>query len=81
MLSGVNSFWARAYGDPPPRTVIALGFDRTMLERHFAEVTLAGRIPNPYDLENEESEQPEIYVCRGLREPWPRFWRRIRSFG
>lgn len=81
VLSGVNSFWARAYGDPPPRTVIALGFDRTMLERHFAEVTLAGRIPNPYDLENEESEQPEIYVCRGLREPWPRFWRRIRSFG
>ena len=81
VLSGVNSFWARGYGDPPPRTVIALGFDRAMLERHFAEVNLAGRIPNPYGLENEESERPEIYVCRGLREPWPQFWRRLRSFG
>lgn len=81
VLSGANSFWARGYGDPPPRTVIVLGFDRTMLERHFTEVALAGRIPNPYDLDNEESQHPEIYVCRGLREPWPQFWRRIRSFG
>ncbi|HLN57464.1 MAG TPA: hypothetical protein VK416_02830 [Thermoanaerobaculia bacterium] len=30
---------------------------------------------------NEESERPEIFVCRGLREPWPEFWRRLRSFG
>ncbi len=81
VLSGVNSFWARGYGDPSPRTVIALGFDRGMLERHFTEVNLAGRIPNPYGLENEESERPEIYVCRGLRESWPQFWRRLRSFG
>lgn len=81
VLSGVNSFWARGYGDPPPRTLIVLGFDRAKLERHFAEVTLAGRIPNPYGLENEESQQPEIYICRGLREPWPQFWQRLRSFG
>jgi hypothetical protein len=81
VLSGVNSFWARGYGDPPPRTLIALGFDRATLERRFNEVTLAGRIPNPYGLENEESRRPEIYVCRGLLEPWPEFWRRLRSFG
>jgi hypothetical protein len=81
VLSGVNSFWARGYGDPPPRTLIVLGFDRAMLERHFAEVIPAGRIPNPFGLENEESERPEIFVCRGLREPWPEFWRRLRSFG
>ena len=49
--------------------------------RHFAQVTLAGRIPNAYGLENEESERPEIYLCRGLLEPWPDFWRRLRSFG
>lgn len=81
VLSGVNSFWARGYGDPPPRTLIVLGFERATLERRFAEVTLAGRIPNPYGLENEESQRPEIYVCRGLLEPWPEFWRRLRSFG
>jgi len=81
VLSGVNSFWARGYGDPPPRTLIAVGFDRAALERRFAEVSLAGRIPNPYGLENEESQRPEIYVCRGLLEPWPDFWRRLRSFG
>ncbi|HMA17714.1 MAG TPA: hypothetical protein VKS03_04665, partial [Thermoanaerobaculia bacterium] len=81
VLSGVNSFWARGYGDPPPRTLIVLGFTRESLERRFAEVVPAGRIPNPWGLENEESERPEIYVCRGLREPWPAFWRRLRSFG
>lgn len=80
-LSGVNSFWARGYGDPPPRTLIVLGFTRESLERRFAEVVPAGRIPNPWGLHNEESERPEIYVCRGLREPWPAFWRRLRSFG
>jgi hypothetical protein len=81
VVSGVNSFWARGYGSPPPRTLIVLGFNRDMLDRHFAEVALAGHIPNPYGLENEESERPEIYICRGLRDPWPRFWQRIRSFG
>ena len=75
-ISRVNSYWARGYGDPPPTTLIVLGFGRSGLEQRFAEVTVAGRIPNPYRVPNEESEQPEIYLCRGMRVPWPQFWQR-----
>jgi hypothetical protein len=34
-ISGINSFWERGYGNPPPETVIALGFSRGFLERTF----------------------------------------------
>jgi len=80
-ISGVNSFWARGYGDPPPQTVIVLGSRVERLQGRFASVTLAGRIPNPFHLENEESERAEIYLCRGPRTPWPLLWPQIRSFG
>ena len=80
-ISGVNSFWARGYGNPPPETVIVLGSTRERLERRYAEVTLAGRIPNPYQVPNEESECPEIFICRGIRIPWPKLWPQIRGFG
>jgi hypothetical protein len=30
---------------------------------------------------NEETiEDPEIFVCRGLKGRWEEFWRRVRTF-
>ncbi len=81
VISPVNSFWARGYGNPPPQILIVLGADRATLQQHFESVTTAGRIPNPYNLQNEESQQPEIYLCRGLHESWAAVWPKIRSFG
>lgn len=80
-ISGVNSFWARGFGDPPPQTVIVLGVHREQLASRCQSVTLAGKIPNAHHLDNEESEHPDIFVCRGLGVPWPVFWKSIRSFG
>ena len=80
-ISGTNSFWARGYGNPPPQTVIVLGYSREWAERHFADVRAGGRIPSPWHLENEESQRPDIWICRGLKEPWPQFWKERRSFG
>jgi len=34
-ISGVNSFWQRGYGDPPPETVIVMGEDLDHLQRKF----------------------------------------------
>jgi 4-amino-4-deoxy-L-arabinose transferase-like glycosyltransferase len=78
-ISRVNSFWARGYGNPPPSTVIVLGAHRQDLERRFTSVILAGTIPNPHHLDNEESEHSEIFICRGLRASWPSIW--TRAFG
>lgn len=81
-ISGVNSYWARGYGDPPPSTVIVLGFRREAAERVFETCELAGRVTNRYGVRNEESrDHPEIFVCRGPRRPWPILWGELRRFG
>ena len=81
-LSGVNSFWRRGYGNPPPETLIVLGFSRHFLEQNFSSCEVAGHTPNPYHVENEEtSDHPDIYVCRGLRQSWPEFWSDFQYYG
>ena len=81
-ISGINSYWLRGFGRRPPEVLIVVGFSRREAERIFAECEAAGRITNRYGVENEETRfHPDVFVCRGLREPWPEFWRRHRRFG
>lgn len=81
-ISGINSFWERGYGNPPPETLIVLGFSSTFLERNFSSCELAGHTWNTYSIENEETrDHPDIYVCRGLRQSWPEFWRDFQYYG
>jgi hypothetical protein len=80
-ISGVNSFWERGYGSPPPETLIVTGYSREFLEKHFASCEVAGHTWNKFGVENEETrEDPDIYVCRGLKESWEEFWKGIRKF-
>jgi len=80
-ISGVNSFWERGYGNPPPETLIVVGFSRDWVEAHFASCQLAGHPWNRYGVANEETiENPDIFVCRGLRQTWPVFWQSFQSF-
>ncbi len=81
-ISGVNSYWLRGYGDPPPRTLIVLGLSHAALDRYFESCEVAGHVSNRYGVKNEETrEHSEILVCRGLRQPWPEFWKQFRRFG
>ena len=81
-ISGINSYWLRGYGDPPPETLIVLGFSRPRLEGMFESCELAGHTWNRYGVKNEETARhPDIFLCRRLRRPWPEFWRGFRSFG
>jgi 4-amino-4-deoxy-L-arabinose transferase-like glycosyltransferase len=81
-ISGVNSFWERGYGDPPPEQLVVLGGSRERLEQRCREVTLVGHTPNPYGVVNEETgDHPDIFLCRGLRMPWERLWPQLRHFG
>jgi hypothetical protein len=80
-MSGVNSHWLRGPVEPAPRTVIAMGFREDTLRRWFDSVELAGRVRIPHGVRNEEAGKPEIYLCRGLKQPWPEFWRKFRYFG
>ena len=81
-ISGVNSFWYRGYGDPPPQTLIVVGLSRESLDRHFGPCRLAGHISNRYGVRNEETEDhPDIWVCGPPKEGWPAFWQDFQYFG
>jgi len=81
-ISGTNSFWERGYGNPPPETLIVLGLSRHFVDNNFSACELAGHTGNRYEVENEEtSDHPDIFVCRGLRQSWPEFWKDFRHFG
>lgn len=80
-ISGVNSFWARGYGDPPPATVIVLGGRPERLAQRFESFFVAGQVPNPLHVANEEAEHPNIYVCRKPRKSWQELWPTLRGFG
>jgi len=81
-ISGINSFWQRGYGDPPPETLIVVGLSKRFLDKNFAACQLTGHTGNSYRVKNEETEDhPDIYVCRGLRQSWPEFWADFRYYG
>jgi hypothetical protein len=81
-ISGINSFWQRGYGDPPPQVLIVVGLSHRFLEENFNSCELAGHTSNPYGVPNEETvDHPDIYLCRGLKRTWPEFWKDFRYFG
>ncbi len=81
-ICGTNSFWARGYGDPPPETLIVIGFSRQFGHRYFESCEVVGHITNKYGVANEETtNHPEILLCRHLRESWHEFWKKFRRYG
>lgn len=82
VISGINTYWLKGYGDPAPETVIIVGFNQKDVESVFSDCTLAGHTPNPYNIENEETrDHPDIFVCRGMQMSWPEFWKVFRIYG
>ena len=80
-ISGVNSYWLRGYGNPPPETLIVLGFDREAVDKFFKSCKLVGHVTNQYGVENEETTyHPDIFLCTQPRYPWPDLWKMLRSF-
>ena len=70
------------YGDPPPQTLIVLGLTRATAGQIFQTCELAGHITNRYNVMNEETtDHPDIFVCRGLRTSWPDFWKQFKYYG
>jgi hypothetical protein len=79
-ISRVNSWGERGFGDAPPETTIAIGISREFLESRFASCRLAAANRNGYGVVNR-SYLEEVFVCRGLKEEWPKFWAELPRFG
>jgi 4-amino-4-deoxy-L-arabinose transferase-like glycosyltransferase len=81
-ISGMNSNWLRGYGDPPPQTVIAVGFMPGELKQIFASCQDAAHLWNPYGVVNDTfRDRDQVYVCRNIRAPWPEFWKHFQYYG
>ncbi len=81
MISGANSIWARGYGDPPPETVIVVGFEAGYARHFFASCRPVGQVTNQYDVKNEETtHHTTIFVCQRPWRPWPEMWAEMQWF-
>ncbi len=80
-ISGVNSFWAYGYPSPPPTTLIVIGLGDEYRNQDFQSCEVAGHITNSYGISNEETSNPDIYICREMRHSWPDFWHDFRYYG
>jgi hypothetical protein len=80
-ISGVNSSWERGYGDPPPQTLIIVGFPRAFVEANFDSCRLAAQNTNSLGIVNEETtERRDIFFCGPPKSGWPKFWRTFQYF-
>lgn len=79
-ISGSDTFWLRGYGDPPPETLIILGYSQADVNSGFEQCELAGIITNSYGVENDLRNPPDIFVCRDPRWPWPELWNRVKRY-
>ena len=80
-ISGFNSYWQQGYGNPPPQTLIVIGFPPDFLA-NFQDCTLIAAITTPFNIQNDETiDHRAIYVCHHLRQPWPQFWKQFQYFG
>jgi len=81
-ISGMNSYWWRGYGNPPPQTLIVVGYERDTATQFFEACEWAGQTTNRYGVKNEETTYfSNLFVCRGLRDTWPKFWQDFQDFG
>jgi 4-amino-4-deoxy-L-arabinose transferase-like glycosyltransferase len=79
-ISGSNSYFLRGYGTPPPQTLIVVGFTQDAVDSLFAQCEIAGEITNPYDVENDLRNPPNIFICREPRLPWDELWNRLKRY-
>lgn len=80
-ISGYNSYWRYGYGNPPPQTLLVVGFDSELLA-NFQDCAFIAQIATPFGIQNDETiDHRAIYVCHNLRMSWPVFWQRFQYFG
>ena len=79
-ISGSDTFWLRGYGEPPPETLIIVGFSQQDVNFAFEQCEVASMITNLYGVENDLRDPPDIFICRRPRLSWPELWNRVKRY-
>ena len=79
--SGHNGFgyWPPAR-PAPDTTFVVVGMNDNWLAHWFAGVSLATQLDNRLAIDNDEQATP-VWICHGLRRPWPAFWSTFQHLG
>jgi hypothetical protein len=64
---------------PSDEVVIAVGFDRTVLEQVFASVEEVARVVMPYEIDSQE-QRVSILLCRRRNQTWAATWPRLKNY-
>jgi hypothetical protein len=73
--------WLRGYGNPPPQTLVLVGWRQEYTDKFFTACEVARKVTNSYGVANEGTrDHPDIFICRGLKLPWPQFWEEIKMY-
>jgi hypothetical protein len=81
--SSHNQYWL--WGPPvepnklSDEVVIAVGFDRPVLEQAFASVVEVARVVMPHEIDSQE-QQVSILLCRKRNEPWAATWPNLKNY-
>ncbi|HMD82189.1 MAG TPA: hypothetical protein VKE92_12820, partial [Anaerolineales bacterium] len=68
------------YGSPPPETLILIGFSQEFVSSMFERCSVAGTITNPYGVENDLRDPPNIFVCSNPRMSWDELWNQLKRY-
>ncbi len=80
VISPANSFWLKGTPAENIDVLIVVGYSKETAELYFNSCTLAGKIINQYGVINEESELRDLFLCKGLRQPWSELWVVMQRF-
>jgi 4-amino-4-deoxy-L-arabinose transferase-like glycosyltransferase len=72
-VSDAGSYWFFGPGDMPGYVAVGLGIEPRNLEAFYEEVTVIGRVPNPWGVP-EQQDNPVIVArrpARTLQQVWP----------
>ena len=59
-----------------------MGLSPDFVQSNFNACQVVGHTRNQFGVENEETrDHPDIFVCRGLKQSWPEFWKDFQYYG
>jgi 4-amino-4-deoxy-L-arabinose transferase-like glycosyltransferase len=77
--SGHNELWFDARPPDDTSSVLVVGGQVARAKRLFGTCTVAARLDNRHDVDNEEQDEP-IGVCTGPLKPWPVIWAQFQHY-
>ncbi|MGH2343630.1 MAG: glycosyltransferase family 39 protein, partial [Chloroflexota bacterium] len=78
-ISPHNTYYFWGLGTMPGSVVIATGYEHADLAPYFRSVRQAAIVPAEDGIQNQETGQP-VFVCTGLKMPWPSVWPQLKNF-